>query len=215
MTNARKARQATAEKAAKLRAEQAAKEKRRRIGLVAGAAAIVLALGGGITAIVMTAQSQQKEEDARLAATKLDGLKEYEDLDANHVETPVTYEQTPPVGGNHNPTWLNCGIYAEPVPNENAVHALEHGAVWITYRDDVPESQVEQLKDEVGNQTYMLLSPYPSQENPITLSSWGTQMSVDTADDPRIEKYIKEYKQGPKTPEPGAACTGGVGTPEG
>ncbi len=215
MTNARKARQATAEKAAKLRAEQAAREKRRRIGLVAGAAAIVIALGGGITAIVMTAQSQQREEDARLAATKLDGLQEFEDLDANHVETPVTYEQTPPVGGNHNPVWLNCGIYSEPVQNENAVHALEHGAVWITYRDDLPEAQVEQLKDEVGNQTYMLLSPYPDQENPITLSSWGTQMSVETADDPRIEKYIKEYKQGPKTPEPGAACTGGVGTPEG
>ncbi|GLY14496.1 DUF3105 domain-containing protein [Kineosporia rhizophila] len=211
MTNARKARQATAEKAAQMRAEQEAREKRRRIGLVAGATAIVLALGGGITAIVLTAQNEQKE----LEATPLTGLKEYKDLSANHVETAVTYEQTPPVGGDHNPVWLNCGIYSEPQQNENAVHALEHGAVWITYRDDVPESEVEALKDIVGNQTYILMTPYPEQENPITLSAWEHQMSVDKASDQRIEKFIKEYKQGPQTPEPGAACTGGVGTPEG
>ena len=47
----------------------------------------------------------------------------------------------------------------------------------------------------------------------IVLSAWSNQLSVDSADDPRIKGFIKEYRQGKQTPEPGAACTGGV-TPE-
>jgi hypothetical protein len=211
MTNARKSRQATAEKAAKLRAEQAAKEKRRRLALAAGAIAIVLAVGGGITAVVLGARADQAEENA----IELTGVEEFDEPDANHVTTPVTYEQSPPVGGNHNPTWLNCGIYPDPVQNENAVHSLEHGAVWITYKPDLAEAEVDELRDIVGNQTYLLMSPYEDMDSPITLSAWGLQMKVDNAEDPRIEKFIKEYKQGEQTPEPGASCTGGVGTPEG
>ncbi|MBT0770698.1 DUF3105 domain-containing protein [Kineosporia sp. J2-2] len=211
MTNARKARQATAEKAAKLRAEQASRERRNRFALAAGATVIVLAVAGGVTAVVMNARSEQAKDDA----VALTGVKTYKDLSQNHVSGTVKYEQTPPVGGDHAPVWLNCGIYDAPVANENAVHDLEHGAVWITYQPDLAESEVDELKDIVGNQTYITMSPYTDLPNPITLSAWGVQMSVDSASDPRIEKFIKEYKQGKQTPEMGAACTGGVGTPTG
>ena len=64
--------------------------------------------------------------------SSIQGLETFENT-ANHVEGAVDYAQTPPAGGDHNAIWLNCGIYDQPVPNENAVHALEHGAVWVTY----------------------------------------------------------------------------------
>src|SRR5690606_16203784 len=53
-----------------------------------------------------------------------------DDLGRNHVEARVEYQQSPPAGGDHNQTWLNCGIYDAPVPNHHAVHSLEHGAIW-------------------------------------------------------------------------------------
>ncbi|HET9966829.1 MAG TPA: DUF3105 domain-containing protein [Streptosporangiaceae bacterium] len=59
-----------------------------------------------------------------------------------HVARPVTYSGTPPVGGRHNATWMNCGIYDQPVPNERAVHNMEHGAIWITYQPSLPQAQV-------------------------------------------------------------------------
>ncbi len=211
MTNARKSRQATAEKAAKLRAEQAAAERRRRILLGAGAAVIVLAVAGGITAVVVNAHNDKAASDA----VQLTGVKTFKNLSANHVQGTVKYAQTPPVGGDHNPVWLNCGIYDAPVANENAVHDMEHGAVWITYQPDLAKAEVNKLKDIVGSQTYITMSPYPNLPNPITLSAWGTQMSVQNAEDPRIAKFIKVYKQGKQTPELGAACTGGTGTPTG
>ena len=55
-------------------------------------------------------------------------------LTRNHTTKPVQYPQNPPVGGDHSAQYLTCGVYTSPVPNENGVHDLEHGAVWITYR---------------------------------------------------------------------------------
>jgi len=89
-----------------------------------------------------------------------------------HVTRPVTYSVTPPVGGQHNAVWVNCGVYDKPVPSERAVHNMEHGAIWITYRPSLPASEVDQLRAFAEKQTvmpsaegapsrYMDLPPYP------------------------------------------------------
>jgi hypothetical protein len=48
---------------------------------------------------------------------------------------------------------------------------------------------------------------------PVVASAWGVQLKVQSASDPRLAQFLQKYEQGPQTPEPGAACTGGVGTP--
>jgi hypothetical protein len=206
MTNARKSRQATQEKAAQLRREQAARDRRRRIGIVSGIVVVVLVLVGAITAVVASANKSTP-------SVALTGVKTYTNLQRNHVTGKVKYAQNPPVGGNHNPVWLNCGIYTSPVPNENAVHDLEHGAVWITYQPALAKSQVKTLTSLATGQTYLDLSPYPGLPAPVVASAWGVQLQLPNASDPRLAAFVKKYKQGPQTPEPGAACTGGVGTP--
>ena len=142
------------------------------------------------------------------------GVTSYSHLSRNHTEGPVDYPQTPPVGGPHNPVPQNCGFYAEPVRNENAVHSLEHGAVWITYRPDLPGGQVETLRDLAQSNNYVLVSPYPGLPSPVVASAWGKQLRLNSANDPRLEQFVSAYSQGPQTPEPGAACSGGVGSPE-
>ena len=143
----------------------------------------------------------------------------------DHVTGPVTYSVTPPVGGQHNATWMNCGIYDKPVPNERAVHNLEHGAVWITYRPSLPQSEVNQLRAFAEKQTmvpssegaasrYIDLSPYPGLSSPIVISSWGFQLKLSSPADPRLRQFVSTFRASPKyTPEYGGACTGGVGTP--
>ena len=131
-----------------------------------------------------------------------------------HTEGEVDYEQSPPAGGEHNPVWQNCGYYAEPVRDENAVHSLEHGAVWITYSPDLSEDEVERLRDIAENETYVLVSPYEGLPSPVVASAWGKQLPLESAEDPDLERFIGAYRQGPQTPEPGAVCTGGIGRPE-
>jgi len=143
----------------------------------------------------------------------VDGVRSFANLDRGHTTSAVTYAQTPPVGGKHNPAWQNCGVYAEPIPNENGVHSLEHGVIWITYQPDLPADQLAQLETLTRQSAYRLLSPYPGLPSKIVASAWGYQIQLEQADDPRLEKFIRAYEQNPQGPEPGAPCTGGVGNP--
>ena len=143
----------------------------------------------------------------------LDGVIVYNGLSREHSEAPQTYPQTPPVGGVHSSVWQNCGIYDQPIQNEHAVHSLEHGAVWITYQPDLPQATVDQLRSLVRGHDHVLLSPYPNLPKPVVTSDWGLQLPLDDAADPRLSLFISRYESGPQTPEPGAVCSGGIGTP--
>jgi hypothetical protein len=103
---------------------------------------------------------------------------------AQHQYGPITYKQSPPVGGPHNPNWQRCqgDVYPAAIANEHAVHAMEHGAVWITYRPDLPKADVDKLAAKVKGNDYMLMSPYPGLDKPISLQAWGYQLKLDKAD---------------------------------
>jgi Protein of unknown function (DUF3105) len=127
-----------------------------------------------------------------------------------HKDGPLTYVTNPPVGGDHNPTWQNCmgDIYTEPIANEHAVHSLEHGAIWVTYKQGLGADQVDKLKAKVQGKDYMLMSPITNLDKNISLQAWGYQLKVDNASDKRIDDFIKALRLN-ATMEPGAACSSG------
>ena len=196
-------------RAATMAAAQKAQERRRSVLLWGGVATVIVAMVAAVGIVVLKERADRPTLDAVRSYTVSQG----------HVTTPVAYPQTPPAGGEHAPVWLNCGTYTKPVPNENAVHSMEHGAVWVTYRDDLPAEQVTKLTATLPD-TYSVLSPYKGLTAPVVASAWGKQLALDSADDPRLAEFVKAYRQGPQTPEPGAACTGGTdgtgsGAPQG
>lgn len=141
-------------------------------------------------------------------------LIQYQDVGRGH-DNAATFESSalPPAGGVHHDTFLNCGIYAEEVPTGQAVHSLEHGAVWLTYRKDLSDQQVEMLRNLARDEDYVILSPYVGQVSPIVLTAWAVQLEVMDADDERIAQFVEQYQLGPIAPEPGAPCSGGEGEP--
>ena len=190
-----------AAKVAALKAKQAKDKRTQRFGI---AAAVVagLAVIGILVGIVVTSATPPVDP----AAIEIEGLETFE-VESLHVQTAVDYEMTPPVGGPHNPTWLNCGVYEQEVPAEYAVHSLEHGAVWVTYNpDDVSGADLDALRSQMPR-TYMILSPFPGLEAPVVASAWGVQVSLDGIDDPRLNDFIVKYRQSPDAPEPGALCS--------
>ncbi|MFD6422066.1 DUF3105 domain-containing protein [Streptomyces sp. NPDC060198] len=174
--------------------------------------------------LVSTAAADSKPggaDPARAAGTAsapaIEGEKSWDTskLTRNHVTHEVHYPMTPPVGGDHDPTWMDCDgdVYETPLADVNAVHSLEHGAVWITYNGDASADAVRRLATRVTATPYTLLSPYPGQSGTITLSAWGKQLTVEEPDDERVGRFLAAYVQGPQTPEPGAPCTGGLAVP--
>jgi len=183
----------------------------------------VLAIAGGVTGLigvglVVAALTVAAMSGAKTAATLPQGTQVFDESDHSHVTTPVVYDHTPPAGGAHNPTWLNCGVYTEQVPNENAVHSLEHGTVWITYQPTLAAGDVSTLQhlvtsNYVGDQRYLLLSPYSGLPAPVVASAWGAQLQVQSASDPRLLQFIRYFAGGSQGGEPGGLCTEGIGSP--
>jgi len=180
--------------------------------VIVAASVAVVGLVGGTAWAVVGAGGSGSSSGGRVALT---GLQTYSGLARDHVATPVVYPQKPPVGGAHASTWQNCGVYSAPVRNENAVHSLEHGAMWITYRPGLSASELGTILEDVAGQPYALVSPYPGLPSAIVASVWGQQMKLDSASDPRLKTFLDTFKSGSKAPEPGGECTGGIGNPQG
>lgn len=134
---------------------------------------------------------------------------EYKPLHANPGQR-VAYTKAPPDGGRHDPVWADCNgtVYPMPVRDEHMVHALEHGAVWIAYDPTrVEGADLDALTERVERQPYLMLSPYPGMDEPISLQSWGHQLALSDADDERIDQFITALRENEYTsPEPGARC---------
>jgi hypothetical protein len=174
---------------------------------------VLAAFLGGILFYAATNQGGGQDQVLTNPDEAIEGVAIAEgELARGHVAGPVDYDQTPPHSGDHNVTPQQCAVYTEPIAPEHAVHSLEHGAVWLTYNDDVPADQVAELARKIEGDAYGLMSPLPEQSSPINLTAWGRRLSVDSADDKRIDDFIRGYTSGPQTPEPGAACIGNTTT---
>ncbi|MEU3945116.1 DUF3105 domain-containing protein [Streptomyces sp. NPDC029526] len=203
------------------RAEQARARRNRVLTVVASAVVVAGLVVGGVFVL----RSQSDDDGGATAGggdgkqsgrfvTGEDGVKTWEGtLGRNHVTQAVDYPVRPPVGGDHNPVWMNCNgdVYDQEIRDTNAVHSLEHGAVWVTYNATADDAEVKALAAKVRKTPYTLMSPVDDQKDPIMLSAWGHQRTVTGADDPAVDAFFEKFVQGAQTPEPGAACTGGIG----
>jgi hypothetical protein len=191
-------------------------------GLIAGI--VVVALFAGVVFGYAWMRTEQNEaETAAMApftpsaenqdpSTQIPGVQVVEFPGGVHVDrnTQVAYTHNPPMGGAHDYSWAACTgvVYPEPVRNENMIHSLEHGAVWIAYNpDQVTGPALETLRSKAEGQPYMMMSPYPGLDQPISLQSWGHQLKLADANDPRIDQFITALRLNQyQHPEPGATC---------
>lgn len=176
--------------------------------------------GGGLLAILLVGGLLYLGYGASAGGGNIEGLEVFADPGRGHQEGDLEYSQLVPVGGIHNSTWQNCGIYDQPLRTENVLHSMEHGAVWVAYQPDLPAEQVEILRNIVRQEQdrrgerLIVLAPKPDLETPIVATAWRAQMTLDDASDERLTGFLARYQRGPYYPEPGATCTfGGIGEP--
>jgi hypothetical protein len=105
------------------------------------------------------------------AAKAIPGIIYKAEPDHTHVPGVLKYDSSPPIGGNHSQFWADCAgtVYPVAIANENAVHMLEHGAIWITYKPGLPAAQLAGLTKLVSGVDRMALSPYPNLRTNVSL----------------------------------------------
>lgn len=121
---------------------------------------------------------------------------EHISVDASHP----AYNSNPPTSGWHYAQPADWGVYQNELPDEQLMHNLEHGGIWISYKD-VDQETKSNL--EVIGKRYsgsVVVTPRSTNEANIVLASWGRLEKLDSFDETRIVEFIKTNKN--KSPEP-------------
>jgi hypothetical protein len=168
------------------------------------------------SSVATMSQGSFANTSAAINGSMIEGVKTFPDRNEYHKHVSVVAEPeatNPPVFGEHFPTWQNCGAYDKPINLGNALHSMEHGAVWLTYRPNLDPADIKGLQDLIHGHGYVLMSPYSKQTVDVVMTAWGVQLVVESLPDIRIQKFIEYFELGPQNPEPGAPCSGSNGTP--
>jgi hypothetical protein len=138
---------------------------------------------------------------------------EHPDNGNGHEACSSGFDLSPPTSGDHFDAWQNCGFYTARVRDYAAVHALEHGAVWIAYQPDLPAAEIAAIEAAFAGETHLLAAPYPGLQNPIVLSAWTRQLAVDSWADPSVDEFLDNFlgRLSTTAPEAGVRCSEGFG----
>ena len=132
-----------------------------------------------------------------------------------HTSGTISYEDSPPVSGQHAPTPAPCGVHGEAIPNENMVHTLEHGSIGLLYAPDLELDQIRELEAIVNDfDDHTFSMPYEGQmDTPIVVAAWGHTMELEELEEDSIRQFIEEFRNGGDSPEKGTPCDNTQNTP--
>lgn len=138
----------------------------------------------------------------------VDGVEAYRIGSADHVSGVIDYPVNPSPGGPHNQRWADCGFHEDEVDAENLVHNLEHGVIWLAYSPDLPDSDIEVLRD-LAERHRVVAAPFGDLEDgeAVVASAWARQLRLESVDGAHLEQFIEEYADASTAPEAGVPCT--------
>lgn len=117
----------------------------------------------------------------------------------------VDYETNPPTSGRHIGELVQAGIYDTVVPNEVAVHNMEHGfvIVWYSCTAGTPlnDEQCATLRNElsavvqpaVADGKFVVQSPNTAIDHRIALTAWQFLDAFDEFDAERVSTFIDTF----------------------
>lgn len=176
---------------------------------------IVLVIGGVWFFSRPSVLGVQDETEPTAVSKPVASVQEFKIVGRDHVAvgtTVTTYNSNPPTSGPHWPADAKNGVYENQLPDEQLVHNLEHGYVWISYKAGseaspeagISEDDKKKLTEIVeGDSWKTILAPREQNDSKIALAAWGRLLKMDELDENKVKEFIKTYRnRGPEnTPD--------------
>jgi len=110
------------------------------------------------------------------------------------------YNSNPPTSGPHYAQPADWGVYEQPLLDERLVHNLEHGGIWLSYRDADDTALTAQLRDIADDYTLkVIMTPRPENDARIAVAAWGRLLKLESFDREQIEDFIGAFiNRGPE-----------------
>lgn len=166
---------------------------------------VILIMGGGIYWFIK--RSQEKIAERKIYAVQVsDQGRNHIDIGASHP----SYSSNPPTSGWHYANPAKKGVYKEKLADEQVVHNLEHGYIWISYRPETNPEIIKQLENFYGFGKKIVVEPRKENDKLIAIAAWNwldkfdpvSSTSLSDTELKRIGDFIDEYIN--KGPEPNA-----------
>ncbi|MDP2695809.1 MAG: DUF3105 domain-containing protein [bacterium] len=111
------------------------------------------------------------------------------------------YNSNPPTSGSHYGQTARSGFRDEEISDQNIIHNLEHGDIWIAYHPSIDDEIKEELKQFAAAK--VIITPREANETAIAIAAWGRldtfNIENDTLPIERITDFIRRYtNQGPE-----------------
>lgn len=109
------------------------------------------------------------------------------------------YNSNPPASGPHYQRPARVGVYDEELLDERLVHNLEHGHIWISYRDKDDKELIEKLKKLAEGRRRVIMTYRPKNDSAIAVAAWTRLLKLNSYDEDKIKDFISAWiNQGPE-----------------
>ncbi len=110
-----------------------------------------------------------------------------------------TYNSNPPTSGSHYATPANWRVYENELLDEQLIHNLEHGGIWISYKDIDQDTKSKLEKLTRQNSGSVVIAPRIANDAKIIFTSWGRIQKFENFDEEAMTLFINGNKN--RSPE--------------
>lgn len=114
-----------------------------------------------------------------------------EHINVNDPHDP--YNSNPPTSGPHASP-VSAGVYTRALPDENLIHNLEHGHIWLSYRDADDDEALSMLRSIQAEVPGLVVVTYrPENDARVAAAAWTRLLNLDELNRDEILAFIVRH----------------------
>ncbi len=156
----------------------------------------IAGLTGVIVLVLLLVLSQRQPAEINLAAIP-DESQPYPIVGREHIPVgmpPTRYNSNPPTSGDHYAAPVRAGFYEQRLPDAHLIHNLEHGQIWLSWRDLGDQEVIETFRRLHEQFPEWIVATWrPENEQRMVAAAWGRLLSLDAPDSAALTAFVMRH----------------------